>query len=113
MLTGMTTGQADRAASYETQPMLRLLDCYVLDVMGVLDEGSASSLQDLTPRLAQTFGVEATTWQRAVEQAMHLPDGMREEIAALWERNLTRFAEAGQQPDPLAFAYGVVDDNLR
>ena len=55
----MTT---DLTARYEGRPMIRVLDAWFLDALGALDENAATSMEQLAPRLAQTFNVTPGPW---------------------------------------------------
>ncbi|MCY1718465.1 hypothetical protein OVA26_16135 [Microbacterium sp. SL62] len=72
----------DLSARYDGKPVLRLLDSYVLDAIGALDEKTVQGNTILAPKIAQALKVEADTWQRAVELSMDLPEDSIVELRA-------------------------------
>ena len=99
---------ADR---YEGRPMLRLLDCYILDVIGQLPPQQQATLEKLEPTLAETFGTSGR-WQEIVEEQMGLLPSVTLGIETLWvsyqadEERLGRQAKAGE------FVREFVDQNF-
>lgn len=97
------------AARYEGTPMLRLLDAYVLDAMGVLDDASREQIERLTPELPRILGTGPGTWQEVIAEAMEFPPGLPDRIHAQWQEALKRADTAGGTVDPVAFAHFVCD----
>lgn len=97
---------------YEGQPMLRLMDSYVLDAIGLLDEQYAATLREQAPKLATVFGVQAETWQSIVEQAMHMPPDSQETVVRAWNTYQREYSEHGEAADPVEFAHTMVDRAL-
>ncbi|CAN5707925.1 hypothetical protein BH09VER1_BH09VER1_43880 [soil metagenome] len=95
---------------YTGKPLLRLLECYTLDVMCELTERQKIALTEITPRLREIHQVDGT-WQEIVVQVMKLPADTPEKIRLLWEKNL---ATVPPQPryKAQAFAERFVDYNL-
>ncbi|MDQ1111254.1 hypothetical protein QE418_000702 [Microbacterium testaceum] len=52
----MTT---DLTARYVGKPVLRLLDAYVLDALGALDERTARANEEMAPKLIAALNVSA------------------------------------------------------
>lgn len=92
--------------------MLKLVDSYVLDALGVLDEQTRESLERMTPVFASSLGVEASTWQGIVEQAMALPPDSPAAIQGAWESAVREDLELGRTPDVEAFAHALVDQTF-
>lgn len=109
----MAMDRAARTEQYKAEPMLRLLDAWVLDAVGVLDEQTSARLAAMAPKIAQTFGVTAPTWQQAVEATMHFPPTLAADVRTSWETNERRFEAEDQRADPIDFAHAFVDTNLR
>ena len=94
---------------YDGNPMLRLMDSYVLDAIGLLDRSTAESLTEQAPMLADALDVEQGTWQQVVERAMGMPDDSQETLSAAWQQYQLEYAQNGEEPDAIAFAHMMVD----
>ncbi|MBH5323122.1 hypothetical protein [Aurantiacibacter sediminis] len=99
-------------ARYEGKPFLRLLDSYVLDSIGALDEANSKWLTEAEPHFRATYG-EIGTWREIVEKRMQFPDGMPRAIREVWTKGQDRYrAQTGEEPDPIPFAISFVDKNF-
>ncbi|MFC3097413.1 hypothetical protein [Alteraurantiacibacter palmitatis] len=97
---------------YEGKPFLRLLDSYVLSAIGALDRANEDWLAAAEPHFRHIFG-EAGSWREIVAARMQFPAGMEGAIAEVWDKGRARFAaEAGEEADPVQFAYTFVDTNF-
>jgi hypothetical protein len=102
----MVSALADR---YAGRPLVRLLDAYVLDVLGALDEQTAVLAQSMAPKVADALGVSGETWQEVIEKAMGIPPEARNELKAKWEEQVHEVVDQGGTPDVLGFTYALVD----
>jgi len=86
---------------YESRPLLRLLDSYVLGLTGNLD--SATELR-VAKVVRATFG-GGPDWMATLRKSVHLPDDMDRRIQQLWQ---------AQPPgtDPRAFTVAVSDETF-
>ncbi len=66
----MTT---DLSGRYAGKPLLRLLDAYVLDALGVLDQRMARANEEMAPKIIAALNVSASTRQQAVEVSKEMP----------------------------------------
>lgn len=97
---------------YEGKPFLRLLDSYVLAVIGHLDEPNRQWLTAAEPHFRATFQHDGT-WQQIVAAQMQFPEGMEASITEVWEKGKVRFLEdTGAEPDPVVFTHQFVDTNF-
>lgn len=96
---------------YAGKPFLQLLDSYVLDAIGALDARQRATLTGMEPRLAQVYGTGGR-WQDIVAAQMKFPVSMPTRIVEIWRAGSEKMREAGQAPDPLAFARQFVDANF-
>ncbi len=103
---------SDLSARYEGKPMLRLLDAYVLDALGALDEETARNNAAMVDKLSAALHVEADTWQDAVEKAMNMPPDSRDALRAMWEQHVHRTLQEGSTPDVLDWTHGLVDSRF-
>ncbi|MGB3165906.1 MAG: hypothetical protein WBA68_03925 [Alteraurantiacibacter sp.] len=94
---------------YAGKPFLRLLDSYVLNAIGELDEANAEWLKVSEPNFAHQYGGSGT-WQQIVEQRMQFRPGMRAAIVESWESGRAKFRKGtGEEPHPVKFAHMFVD----
>lgn len=97
---------------YKDKPLLRLLELYVLDAIGKLEEKDRALLEKMTPKLCETFGTKGT-WKQAIEKAMEFPSHMPGLIAENWEKNLEKLTEEQKlQLNPEEYAMQFVDNNF-
>lgn len=97
---------------YEGKPFLRLLDSYVLDSIGHLDEANQKWLVEAEPFFRDTFG-EKGTWREIVEKKMEFPANMEAAVQELWDKGRVRYLEhTGEEPDPVQFTIMFVDENF-
>ncbi|WP_440534001.1 hypothetical protein [Variovorax sp. YR566] len=96
---------------YAGRPFLRLLEFYVLDAIGQLDERYATTLQRMEPKLQETYGMQGS-WSEIVRAQMQFPDSLPEKIRLLWERNLESARASDLAIDPERFAEVFVDQNF-
>ena len=76
---------------YEGKPLLRLLECYVLDAIGELSAADRSNLERTTPKLQAAYKLDGD-WRLVLSQVMHFPDTLPDNIRSLWvcNRDLAR-----------------------
>jgi hypothetical protein len=95
---------------YKDRPLLRLLDCYILDVIGELPQQQKDVLEKLEPRLHEVFG-SAGQWREIVEEQMGFLPSVR------WaSRRCGRLPEneqrLGRKPSPAEFVREFVTQNF-
>lgn len=90
---------------------MKLLDCYVLDAIGQLEDSNRQLLQSLEPKLRETYGVTGS-WIEIVATQMEFTDALPGSINALWHRHLDQAREQGLSVLPIDFAIKVVDENF-
>ncbi|RVQ66891.1 hypothetical protein EKN06_07980 [Croceicoccus ponticola] len=97
---------------YAGKPFLRLLDSYVLDATGHLDQAADISLRIREPEFREKFGLQGS-WRSIVEQRMSFPTGMPGAIREVWDKGKVKFlATHGTEPDPREFARMFVDSKF-
>jgi hypothetical protein len=99
---------------YDGKPFLRLLECYVLFLIGELGTREQSALKDLTPKLQETYNKEGE-WHEIVASTMEFPDPdhMRSQILDLWNQNKLVEEKVGVYLSPENFAQMFVDENFK
>src|SRR4051812_8666199 len=98
-------------ARYQGKPLLRLLECYVLKVIGGLSASETANLVALRPKLAQLYGVQGT-WDEIIAVTMKLPSNLPQLIVGMWDRNQGIAKANGVTLSPQQFAEMFVDQNL-
>ncbi|RWC58877.1 hypothetical protein [Mesorhizobium sp.] len=96
---------------YDGQPLLRLLDVYVLWAIGELSQVSEDGLKNMAPKLQSIYGGDGQ-WHDAIAQAMHMPEGMPAAIRDMWARNLKIARDNNVTLTPQQFAEMFVDNNF-
>ncbi len=79
---------------YERNPMLILVENYILDALGLLDADKAAHLNDIVNR---TFG--GTDWRATLRHHLALPPDTAATLQTLWKQ---RQAEADLKQEDLA-----------
>ncbi|MET3577649.1 hypothetical protein ABID19_000664 [Mesorhizobium robiniae] len=96
---------------YDGQPLLRLLDVYVLWAIGELSQESEDGLKRMAPKLQSIYGGDGQ-WHDAIAQSMHMPEGMPAAIRDMWARNLKIARDNDVTLTPQKFAEMFVDENF-
>ena len=99
---------ADR---YSGKPFLRLLECYVLDAIGALDEQQRTVLQRMEPKLMNVYG-RSGSWSEIVAAEMEFPPSLPMHIRQIWTQNIEAAKSRGLRCDPNEFALAFVDQNF-
>jgi hypothetical protein len=95
---------------YEGRPLVRVLDLYVLSLIGELPVDSSAVVAELIRRTFPSSPDD--TWQAALERELHLGPNLKRKIQTMWagyqsfERNHGRGAESAR------FVRSVVDENF-
>jgi hypothetical protein len=87
---------------YEKQPMLVIVENYVLDTLGLLEPDKAARLNDIVCR---TFG--GKNWRDTVRKEFRLGDD--EGLRQLWKQQLEEAEAAQVELAPDQFARDVAD----
>jgi hypothetical protein len=105
-MTGPREIERYEAERYEKEPLLAILESYVLDVLGEL---SAEEVEEAACAVEELLG-DGHDWRSAVRRRMCWSPLVNARIADAWCRNR---AAAGDDPDAAAFARKFVDDARR
>lgn len=94
-----------------TNPLERLLECYVLWAIDALHPIEEAQLDELAPRLAELYDAQGS-WHQIVAGVMNLPSNMREIVERYWERSSALAQDRGEVLAPRWFAETFVDAHL-
>src|ERR1700674_59122 len=95
---------------YASRPLLRLLDGYVLDVIGALpDEPPAVLLEVVHLAYPDTPG---RTWREVLENELELEPDLKRRILSMWRDFQQLMAGQGETADPSEFAVSFADANF-
>src|SRR5947207_2271828 len=94
---------------YAGKPLLRLLHGYVLWAIGALPREQETLLQEMTPKLRQTWNRTDDLWYQVLASEMEFPATMPSSIRQVWQKNQTIAAASRVTLTPVAFAYLFVD----
>lgn len=93
------TPEADR---YEGRPLLRLLDCYILEVIGQLDERQRETLVRMEPKLQLTFK-SSGSWANILEEQMDFMPSVPGKIRDFWLGYQQHARSQVKDPNPFEF----------
>jgi len=96
---------------YEGRPLARLVECYVLDAIGMLPDVYRQNLEKMEPYLTKTFNIGGN-WKEIVASVMEFPETMPATIERLWHKNLGIAKAQGAPVIPEEFAMAFVDQNF-
>jgi hypothetical protein len=96
---------------YAGKPFLRLLECYVLNAIGQLDDGQRAALVKMESKLASVYKVDGG-WLDIVSAQMNFPESLPGQINDIWSRYLDQAKVQGMSVDPGEFAMLFVDQNF-
>jgi len=92
---------------YEKQPMLAVLENFVLDALGKLEPEKAAVLQQI---LSKTFG--GTDWRKTVREQFGLPGDTATQLKAAWKQRVEEAEQTQVEITPEEFAQSAADDIL-
>lgn len=96
---------------YNGKPLLRLIELYVIDVVGELTPEDAKKLEAMTPKLRQVYSTTGD-WRDAIAKALAFPDTMPEMIRDMWSENQKVARENKTLLTAEDFAVMFVDVNI-
>jgi hypothetical protein len=96
---------------YDGKPLVRLLECYVLEAIGHLGADERRPLIAMAPNLASTFGF-AGEWHEILQQRLELPADLPQFLKEAWQRDSARAFERRLELTPQRFAEMFVDSNF-
>jgi hypothetical protein len=102
----------DRALNerYAGRPLLRLLDDYVLDIVGALPPETHRVLLEVA-RLGFP-NTPGDTWQEILENRLELEPDLKPKIHSMWLAYQKFMAGQGGRVDPSEFAVSFSDENF-
>jgi|ERR1700682_3220533 hypothetical protein len=95
---------------YASRPLLRLLDDYVLDVIGALPDETHPVLLEVV-RLAYP-DAPGRTWREVLENELQLEPDLKRRILSMWRDYQQFIAAEGETADSSLFAVSFVDENF-
>jgi len=96
---------------YDDNPFLRLLDCYILNAIGELDDDQREVLVALEPKLHKTFGA-SSSWHEVVATQMGFVDTVPDKIRAFWLGYIEAARVQGLPAVPGEFVRSFVNQNF-
>lgn len=96
---------------YEGKPFLKIVDSFVLDCIGELDQSQEVLLVQMLPKLQATFK-HGGTWQEIVISQLNFDVDARVVINELWVKNKNIAKQNGVILAPMQFVEMFVDNNF-
>jgi len=103
----------DPQRRYAGNPLVRLLDAYVLWAIGALPPEQETLLQQMAPRLRQTWNRREEHWHEILASQMQFPATMPAAIREMWQKNQAIAAAGNATLTSVDFAYMFVDQNFK
>lgn len=97
---------------YDGKPFLMLLESYVLESIGELQDHERDLLAKMEPKLREIYGGDGN-WTQIVAKAMSFPAELPTDIRHIWEQNRDKAKRFGQELDARDFARLFVDANFQ
>ncbi len=91
---------------------MKLLDAYVLWVIGSLPPEQETLLQQMTAKLRQTWNRTGEHWHEVLAAEMQFPPSMPMAIRDMWRKNQSIAENSGVKLAPVDFAHMFVDQNF-
>jgi hypothetical protein len=96
---------------YDGKPLLRMLELYVLNVIGEISTEDADRMVAMTPKLREIYG-HSGEWPEIIAASVGLPLEASSDIRGMWERNQEIARANDVELPPQRFAEMFVDDNF-
>ena len=96
---------------YAGKPLLRLLELYVLDVIGAISAEDAERMLAMTPKLREIYG-HSGEWPEIIAKSVGLPQEVSSNIRGMWERNQAIARANDVELSAQQFAEMFVDHNF-
>ena len=96
---------------YTGKPFLKLVDSWLLDCIGQLDDHTRDLLDSMTPTLRATYASEGT-WQDIVRTQVGFAPGVEQAIRELWDKNRDIARAGGVELTPAHFVEMFVEENV-
>ena len=96
---------------YAGKPFLKLVDSFVLKCIGELDPSNEALLEQITPKLRQTFD-HTGTWEEIIMDQLRFGPTIRSDIRNLWARNQEIARQNGLTLTPMQFTEMFVANNV-
>lgn len=92
----------DVPGRYDGRPFLKIVDSYIMWIIGALDADAEGVLERLAPKLGSVYGTDGS-WQEIVATQLELPENFSEVVRSRWK--LDRLTN----PDPVSWSHQVAD----
>jgi hypothetical protein len=96
---------------YAGKPFLKIVDSFILKCIGALDGKTEAWLQQLTPKLQETYK-HSGNWEEIVIAQLHFEPNIRVAINELWVKNQAIAKQHGTTLDAMEFTEMFVAKNV-
>lgn len=96
---------------YDGKPLVRLMECYVLNAIEQLNDSDLANLKKLEPKLREVYSVDGD-WENIVETVMRIHSDIKLKIKNIWEKNSNIAEKNNDVLEPQRFAEMFVDANF-
>ena len=109
--SGHLYGMLNVMSRYDNNSFLRLLDCYILNAIGELDDDQREALVAIEPWLHKTFS-SSGSWHEMVAAEMDFADTVPKKIRAFWLGYIEAARVQGLPAVPGEFVKSFVSQNF-
>lgn len=106
--TSTQAGDVPAVDRYKDAPLKRLVEAYVLDVIGALPPASEATMERLN--LQRVLKTRASGWRQALRESLHFSDTFDTAILDLWFRWQDAARSEGKSYPPEQFAAQFADN---
>lgn len=96
---------------YYQKPFLRVVECYVLSVIGEMSKEDEVILKELEPKLQELYHQKGN-WAQIVEAELQIDENTKSQILEIYKRNRELAAKNGEELPAEHFAQMFVDENF-
>ncbi|MDG3440631.1 hypothetical protein [Nitrospirillum amazonense] len=96
---------------YTGKPFLRLIECYILDLIDQLEDKQRATLKAMEPNLQKTYSAQGT-WQEIVAAQMAFTESFNAQVRTFWNGYLNHARANHASVHPEEFVISLVDQNF-
>lgn len=101
----------DNHSRYDGKPLLRLVELWVQWVINEIDPQDLSRLSAMEPKLRDTWKLKGN-WHDMIETLLELQPPVKDELQAMWRRNLEAAKQQNVAPPVEMFAQSIADQMI-
>jgi hypothetical protein len=93
---------------YDGKPLLRLVELWILWVIGEIDKADEKKMKAMEPYFEKTWGHQGD-WHEMIQATLHLPTSLPDQLRKMWQRNLELAQKENVPPPTEMFVRQIAD----